>query len=86
VQEALALKDFDLQTWFALAGPNGLPRPIVERLNAELRKALATPEVSKGLETIGELNPTTPEVMRDRVAGELKTWIKVVDDAQIPKQ
>jgi tripartite-type tricarboxylate transporter receptor subunit TctC len=86
VQEALALKDFDLQTWFALAGPDGLPRPIVDRLNAELRKALATPEVSKGLEAIGELKPTTAEAMRDRVATELKTWIKVVDEAKIPKQ
>jgi tripartite-type tricarboxylate transporter receptor subunit TctC len=86
VQEALNLKDFDLQTWFALAGPEGLPRPIVDRLNAELRKALATPEVSKGLEAIGELNPTTPEDMRDRVAGELRTWIRIVDEAKIPKQ
>jgi tripartite-type tricarboxylate transporter receptor subunit TctC len=58
----------------------------VDRLNAELRKALATPEVSKGLEAIGELNPTTPEEMRDRVAGELKTWIKIVDEGKIPKQ
>jgi tripartite-type tricarboxylate transporter receptor subunit TctC len=86
VQEALNLKDFDLQTWFALAGPEGLPRPIVDRLNAELRKALATPEVSKGLEAIGELQPTTPEEMRDGVAGELRTWTKIVDEAKIPKQ
>jgi tripartite-type tricarboxylate transporter receptor subunit TctC len=86
VQEALDLKDFDLQTWFALAGPEGLPRPIVDRLNAELRKALATPEVSKGLEAIGELQPTTPEEMRDRVASELRTWTKIVDEAKIPKQ
>jgi tripartite-type tricarboxylate transporter receptor subunit TctC len=86
VQEALALQGFDLQTWFALAGPDGLPRPIVDRLNAELRKALTIPEVSKGLEAIGELKPTTPEEMRDRVAGDLKMWIKIVDDAKIPKQ
>jgi tripartite-type tricarboxylate transporter receptor subunit TctC len=86
VQEALVLKDFDLQTWFALAGPEGLPRPIVDRLNAELRKALTTPEVSKGLEAIGELKPTTPEEMRERVASELKTWIKIVDESKIPKQ
>jgi tripartite-type tricarboxylate transporter receptor subunit TctC len=86
VQEAIALQDYDLQTWFALAGPERLPRPIVDRLNAELRKALATPEVSKGLEAIGVLNPTTPEEMRDRVARELQTWTKIVDEAKIPKQ
>jgi tripartite-type tricarboxylate transporter receptor subunit TctC len=85
-QEALALDGFNLQTWFALAGPERLPRPIVDRLNAELRKALTVPAVSKGLEAIGDLRPTTPEEMRDRVARELATWVKIVDEAKIPKQ
>jgi tripartite-type tricarboxylate transporter receptor subunit TctC len=86
VQEALALESFNLQTWFALAGPERLPRPIVDRLNAELRKALTVPAVSKGLEAIGDLRPTTPEEMRDRVARELAMWIRIVDEAKIPKQ
>lgn len=86
VQEALALDGFNLQSWFALSGPERLPRPIVDRLNAELRKALTVPAVSKGLEAIGDLRPTTPEEMRDRVARELAMWIKIVDEAKIPKQ
>jgi tripartite-type tricarboxylate transporter receptor subunit TctC len=87
VQEALGLKDFDVRTWFALAGPAGLPAPIVARLNAELRKALENADVRKGLETIGgEIAPTTPEEMRARVARELATWTRIVEEAQIPKQ
>jgi tripartite-type tricarboxylate transporter receptor subunit TctC len=86
VQEALAFDGFNLQTWFALAGPERLPRPIVDRLNADLRKALTVPAVSKGLEAIGDLRPTTPEEMRNRVARELATWVKIVDEAKIPKQ
>jgi tripartite-type tricarboxylate transporter receptor subunit TctC len=87
LQEALGLKDFDVRTWFALAGPAGLPAPIVARLNEELRKALASAEVRKGLATIGgELAPTTPAEMRARVARELATWTRIVDAAQIPKQ
>ena len=87
VQEALALKDFDVRTWFALAGPAGLPAPLVARLNGELHKALASAEVRKGLATIGgEIAPTTPAAMRERVARELATWTRIVDEAQIPKQ
>jgi tripartite-type tricarboxylate transporter receptor subunit TctC len=87
LQEALGIKDFDVRTWFALAGPAGLPAPIVARLNDELRKALASTEVRKGLATIGgELAPTTPAEMRARVARELATWSRIVDAAQIPKQ
>jgi tripartite-type tricarboxylate transporter receptor subunit TctC len=87
LQEALALKDFDVRTWFALAGPAGLPAPLVARLNDGLRKALANADVRKGLATIGgELAPTTPAEMHDRVARELATWTRIVDEAQIPKQ
>jgi tripartite-type tricarboxylate transporter receptor subunit TctC len=87
LQEALSLKDFDVRTWFALAGPAGLPAPVVARLNEEVRRALLSPAVRKGLETIGgEIAPTTPAEMRARVARELATWTRIVEEAQIPRQ
>ncbi len=39
------IQGFDYSTWFAVTGPAGMPRPIVERLQAEVVKALADPEV-----------------------------------------
>jgi tripartite-type tricarboxylate transporter receptor subunit TctC len=87
VEEALGIKDFDVRTWFGLAGPAGIPRPIVEKLNAELRKALTVSEVRDRLEKIGgEVRPSTPAEFRDRVARELAMWIKIVDEAKLPKQ
>jgi tripartite-type tricarboxylate transporter receptor subunit TctC len=87
VQQALSLQGYDVRTWFALAGPVGLPAPIVDRLNAELRKAVAVPEVRDRLAGIGgELAPTTPAEMRERVARELAMWTRTVDEAGIPKQ
>jgi tripartite-type tricarboxylate transporter receptor subunit TctC len=87
VNEALGLKDFDVRTWFALAGPANLPAPIAARLNEAVRKALTSADVRKGLETIGgDLAPTTPDEMRARVARELATWTRIVDEAKIPKQ
>jgi tripartite-type tricarboxylate transporter receptor subunit TctC len=87
LQEGLALKSFDVRTWFALAGPAGLPAPIVAQLNAELRKALTNSDVRKGLETIGgDVEATAPAEMRARVAAELATWTKIVDAAKIPRQ
>ncbi|HUI97598.1 MAG TPA: tripartite tricarboxylate transporter substrate-binding protein, partial [Xanthobacteraceae bacterium] len=71
VAEALGVKDFDVRTWFALAGPAGLPAPIVARLNAALREALTQADLRKGLATIGgEIAPTTPAEMRARVDRE----------------
>jgi tripartite-type tricarboxylate transporter receptor subunit TctC len=87
LREALALEDFDVRTWFALAGPAGLPPAIAARLNEELRKALATADVRKGFEVIGgEIAATTPDEMRIRVARELATWTRIVETAGIAKQ
>lgn len=87
VEQALGLQGYDVRTWFALAGPAGLPRPIVDRLNSELRKAVALPDVRDRLAGIGgEVAPTKPAEMRERVARELATWTRIVDEAGIPKQ
>jgi tripartite-type tricarboxylate transporter receptor subunit TctC len=87
VEQAAGIQGYDVRTWFAMAGPSGMPKPVVERLNAELRKAMAVPEVRTRLAGIGgEPAAGTPQEMRERVARELAVWTKAVEDAGIPKQ
>jgi tripartite-type tricarboxylate transporter receptor subunit TctC len=85
VAEALGI-GFDVRSWFAMAAPAGTPKPIITRLNAELRKAAAMPEVHARLSRLGEVATNSPEEMRERVTSELQVWIKTVDDARIEKQ
>jgi tripartite-type tricarboxylate transporter receptor subunit TctC len=63
VDEALGKPGFDVQTWYAFAGPAGIPRPIVDRLHAELAKILAQPDMRKLVENLGIVIPadTGPE-------------------------
>ena len=87
VDQTLGIAGYDVSTWFAMAGPAGMPKPVVDRLNTELRKAVVMPEVRARLAGIGgEPAAGTPDEMRDRVARELATWTKTVDDAGIAKQ
>ncbi len=87
VEQALGIKDYDVRSWFAMAAPAGVPKPVLERLNAEVRKAIALPEVRARLAGMGgEPAAGPPSEMRDRVARELATWTRTVDDAGIPKQ
>jgi tripartite-type tricarboxylate transporter receptor subunit TctC len=87
VQELLSIKDFDVGSWFALAGPAGLPQPSVDRLNASLHKVLRTPEAATRLAAVGgEIAPSSPRELRDRVTREQEMWRKVVDAAGVPKQ
>ncbi len=87
VDQALGISGYDVRSWFAMAAPAGLPKPVLERLNAELRKAIAVPEVRERLIALGgDPAPGTPDEMRGRVARELATWTQTVDQAGIAKQ
>jgi len=87
VDQALGIASFDVRSWFAIAAPAGTPKPVIDRLNAEVRKAVDVPEVKARLTAMGgEPAASTPEAMRERVARELATWSKTVDDANIARQ
>ena len=78
---------YDVRSWAGLMAPAGTPRPVIERLNAELLKALQVPSVRTRLEEMGgEARGSTPEEMRAMVAAETQKWTQVVADAKIPKQ
>jgi tripartite-type tricarboxylate transporter receptor subunit TctC len=65
--------------WFAMVGPAGLPRPIVERLNAEIVKGLAAADVHARLTNAGyDPATTTPEQLGEMIKSELAKWGKVV--------
>ena len=83
VDEAV-IPGFEVISWTGLAGPANLPKPIVDRLNAEVRKALAVPEVKQKLEAMGgDPRATTPEEMKALVARQYETWKKLPGEAII---
>jgi tripartite-type tricarboxylate transporter receptor subunit TctC len=75
------------QSWLGIAGPAGMSPRIVERLNSDLRKALAVPEVQQRLAALGGgAAPTTPEAMRSQVATEIERWKNLVENRKIERQ
>jgi tripartite-type tricarboxylate transporter receptor subunit TctC len=70
---------FDLSSWQGLFGPANLPRPVVQRLHAELMKALADPAVRQKLGDFGaEIVAGTPEEFSAFVQKELPKWGELV--------
>jgi len=83
VEEA-GFPGFEVISWTGLAGPAGMPAPIVDRLNAEVRKAIAVPDIKSKLEAMGgDARATTPSEMRDLVASQLATWSQLARQAKI---
>ena len=77
----------EFQSWLGLAGPAGLPAPVLERLNRDLRAALDMPDVRKRLADLGgAAAPVAPEVMRAQVEREIARWNVLVDSRKIERQ
>ncbi len=79
-----ALPGFDVTVWFAVLAPAATPREIVNRLNAEVVKAIKTQDMrerlaQQGAEAIGN----TPEDFAAIIKRDLAKWAKVVKDANI---
>jgi tripartite-type tricarboxylate transporter receptor subunit TctC len=76
--------EFELTGWQAMVGPAGLPRPIVDRVNAEIRGALADPEVARRIRQQGnEPAPSTPEELASLIATGRETMGRVIREAGI---
>jgi tripartite-type tricarboxylate transporter receptor subunit TctC len=70
---------YESGTWFALLAPAGTPREIVNRLNAELGKIVATAEMkAKLLDQGADPVTMTPDQFRAFLKSELAKWTKVV--------
>ncbi len=78
------LPGFSCSTWFAVLAPAGTPRPIVNKLNAEIKNAVADAAFRKSIEAMGLVaKSSTPEALRERVRSESAHWTKIIRDAGI---
>ena len=80
------LPGFEVMAWFGFVGPQGIPAPIVSKLNAEVQKALQLPAVhealvDQGFEPMGGSSLEFSQFMKS----EIDKWTKVIKQSSIPK-
>ena len=63
-------------TWFGIMGPANMPRPVVDRLNADIRKSLQDPEVRQRIENIGM--EVTGSASADEMAANVKSEVEII--------
>ena len=74
------IPNFEMSSWQAVYAPKGTPRAIVNRLNAEIVKALNMPDVRDKLEgqLAMEIVASTPEELTAHMAREIPRWAELV--------
>jgi tripartite-type tricarboxylate transporter receptor subunit TctC len=84
---AETLPGFNNNGWYCILAPAGTPAAIINRLNAEMKRALGNAEFGKAVESLGmEAAGSTPQELHERIRSELAHWTKVVRDAGIRMQ
>ena len=87
VRELPGLSDFNVSSWNALAAPGKTPPAVVSRLNAELVKVLATPDMVQRLAGFNvQAQSSTPAQLAQLLDADIKRWTDVIQKAGIPQQ
>lgn len=81
---AETLPGYEMSVWYAVFGPAGMPRELTTRLNAEINKALAVPEVRSRMDAMGvELVNSTPEQLAETLKRDTARYTKVIHELGI---
>jgi tripartite-type tricarboxylate transporter receptor subunit TctC len=79
VEAAANLKGFDASSWFGLFAPAGTPRAVVDKIQGDVAKALAVPEVHERFVSQGaQPGGNTPDQFAAFIKGETDKWARVV--------
>ena len=79
------VRGIDALAWWGMLAPAGTPKPIMDRMHAEIQKALKLPDVRKTLtETLGmDIVAASPEASQKFIVGEMQRWAKVVKENNV---
>lgn len=78
------IPEYDAESWFSVAMGSGVPKPIVDKVSADLRSVMSSPQAKAKLLDLGiTLVASTPEEARDIFTSETEKWTKVIESANI---
>jgi tripartite-type tricarboxylate transporter receptor subunit TctC len=81
---AEVIPGFNVGALLGFVAPAGTPKPILQKIQADTRKALQSPDMKQRAQEYGlAIVGSTPEQFDDLIAREMKRWGQVVTEAQI---
>jgi tripartite-type tricarboxylate transporter receptor subunit TctC len=85
--EEAGVPGYEAIGWFGVVAPAGTPRPVIDRLNAEIRAALADPQIrSRTIAAGTEPLTDSPEEFAALIREETKKWAEVIEAGHITLQ
>lgn len=87
LSETPALAAYELNNWFGLFAPSGVPPAILQTVHAAAVKALSSPELqAKLIEQGGIPSPGQPEAFRSLIVSDSQKFAQIIKDVGIPME
>jgi tripartite-type tricarboxylate transporter receptor subunit TctC len=88
INEQIPGSNFEIQTWYAVAGPANMPANVVEHLRAEITKVMALPDIARRMTELGVVAPpdNSPSAMRAMMNDYRSSMGRRMQDAGITPQ
>jgi tripartite-type tricarboxylate transporter receptor subunit TctC len=78
---------YEMSVWYGAFGPAGMPRPIIDKLNAEISRILFLPEVKQRMADIAvEVAKLTPEELGELTRKDAEKWGRIIKELGITAQ
>jgi len=78
---------YEFTNWFGIVAPAQTPKPIVQKLHADISKVLQSADLQSELEKMGaDVVNNTPEQFADQIRSDSQKWDEIIRKANIAKQ
>ena len=80
ISESPGFESFEVSLWSGVLAPAGTPRPIIDRLNADIKSVMLAPQMVERMAGYGiQTTYSTPEAFAERIRADTQKWARIIE-------
>ncbi|WP_241116530.1 Bug family tripartite tricarboxylate transporter substrate binding protein [Achromobacter xylosoxidans] len=82
MSETLGFEDYEVSLWSGVLAPAGTPRPVIDRLNADIKAVMTSPRMVERMAGYGiQTTHSTPEAFAERIRVDTAKWARIIEQS-----
>lgn len=82
ISETPGFESYEVSLWSGVLAPAGTPRPIIDRLNADIKSVMTSPQVVERMAGYGiQTTHSTPEEFSERIRADTQKWARIIEQS-----
>lgn len=82
ISETPGFESYEVSLWSGVLAPAGTPRPIIDRLNADIKSVMTSPQMVERMAGYGiQTTNSTPEEFSERIRADTQKWARIIEQS-----